>query len=225
MSGVAGADRRASGIEPSPPGTAADVDVDAAETAMGAGVGATAAGGATSGASPLALAAVAAPVATSTGPIGSASGTSRTGSAAPPADAVNETERTLGAAASPPGYAVSRPDTLVVGIPGASTTTPDPTTAISRQPMRDASKASSKVIAAPAPTGVGSGASNVHARRIVESPPLPAGKVRPASTRSSLGDEPPTASRRSRPTPTQPDRRAAVVSAADRAPSPSRSNA
>ncbi len=104
--GVAGALRRMSGIAPSPPGTLA-VDEAADESDEDP-----------AGAPPVARgvvvpAGVAAPdvddpgrtvaVATSMGPIGSASGTSSAGRVGPPGDAVNDTDRTLGAPPRPVG--------------------------------------------------------------------------------------------------------------------------
>ena len=118
---------------------------------------------------------------------------------------------------------MSRPVTLAASTPEPVAVTPEPTTVISRQPIRDASKPSANAIVELATIGDASGASYVQTLRIVDSPPLPGGNVRPAPVSASRAAVPSTVRLRARPTDTQVDARAAAVSAGDSVPSPSRS--
>ena len=98
-----------------------------------------------------------------------------------------------------------------------------PVTVISRQPIRVGSKRSSNVIAVGAARGAASGDSRVHTRRIVERPPLPGGKVTPASMTRSGAAAPSIVSESASPTDVQPAVSAASSSSSENSPSPSSS--
>ncbi len=92
---------------------------------------------------------------------------------------------------------------------------------ISRQPIRSGYETSSNAIGVDAASGAASGATNEHSRRIVESPPSPAGKLIAADVGSSVAAVPPTESRRSADWRAQNGAWAAAASASLTVPSPS----
>ena len=159
--------------------------------------------------------------------IGWASGGDHGASVGPPAEAVTATDRwSSGWARSSFGYAVSRLDTpspSAAGLPAApAITVPFPSTTISRQPMRSAKEESSKVMAVAA-IGLARAASYSHTRRMVVSPPAPAGSESPADIVVSDRACPSAVRRRSWARVPQALTRSCSSSAGATAPSPSRS--